>query len=92
MKKLVVILLCLAVASLAVAGQFKIKDSIRPDPLRGENHYLIYNKSGKAEARIAPDPIRSNQYQIFDKNGNQTGRIKPDAIRQDRWIIETVKD
>ncbi len=54
--------------------------------------YLIYNKHGKAEARIAPDPIRSNQYQIIDKGGNQTGRIKPDAIRQDQWIIETVKD
>ena len=92
MKKIVVILLCLAVAPLAVADQFKIKGSIRPDPLRGENHYLIYNKHGKAKARIAPDPIRSNQYQIIDKNGNQTGRIKPDAIRTDRWIIETVKD
>jgi hypothetical protein len=91
-KKLFVILLCLSFTSLAVAGQFKIKGSIRPDPLRGENHYLIYNKHGKAEARIAPDPMRSNQYQIIDKNGNQTGRIKPDAIRTDRWIIETVKD
>ena len=92
MKKIVVILLCLSFTHLAVAGQFKIKGSIRPDPLRGENHYLIYNKHGKAEARIAPDPIRSNQYQIIDKNGNQTGRIKPDAIRTDRWIIEKVKD
>jgi len=52
-----------------------MKGSMRPDPLRGENHYLIYNKHGKAEARIAPDPIRSNQYQIIDRNGNQTGRI-----------------
>ncbi len=92
MEKLIVILLILSVAPFAVADQFKIKGSIRPDPLRGENHYLIYNKHGKAEARIAPDPIRSNQYQIIDKNGKQTGRIKPDAIRTDRWIIETVKD
>ena len=92
MKKIVLILLCLSFAHLAVAGQFKIKGSIRSDPIRGENHYLIYNKHGKAKARIAPDPIRSNQYQIFDKNGKQTGRIKPDAIRQDQWIIDTVKD
>jgi hypothetical protein len=91
-KKIAVILLCLAVAPLAVAGQFKIKGSIGPDPMRGENHYLIYNKHGKAKARIAPDPIRSNQYQIFDKNGKQNGRIKPDAIRTNRWIIDAVKD
>jgi len=35
--------------------------------------YLIDKKHGKEEARIAPDPIRSNHYQIIDKNGNQTG-------------------
>ena len=44
MKKIVVILLCLAIAPLAVAGQFKIEGSIRSDPLRGEKYYLIYNK------------------------------------------------
>ena len=92
MKKIVVILLCLAVVPFTVAGSFKIKGYIKPDPIRGEDHYLIYNKNGKTKARIAPDPIRSNQYQLFDKNGNQTGRIKPDPIRTDRWIIETVKD
>jgi hypothetical protein len=95
MKKLFVILLCLAVAPLAAAGQFKIKGSIRPDPLRGGNNYLIYNKHGKATGRISPDPLRpssSSHFLIYDKKGNQTGRIQPDYIDNRRSIIETVKN
>lgn len=95
MKKLILILLCFAFVSLANAGELKIKGYIKPDPLRGDNNYLIYNKQGKATGRIAPDPLRplnSDYYRIYDKNGKQTGQIRPDYIDSRRSIIEKVKE
>ena len=94
MKKLILILICLAFALQASADELKIKGYIKPDPLRGNNNYLIYNKDGKATGRIAPDPLRpssSVHYRIYDKKGNQTGQIRPDYIDNRRYIIETVK-
>ena len=95
MKKLIWVLLCLAVVPFARADELKIEGYIRPDPLRGGNNYLIYNKQGKATGRISPDPLRpssSSHYLIYDKKDNQTGRIRPDYIDKRRYIIETVKD
>ena len=95
MKKLILILLCLTFAPLAGADELKIEGYIKPDPLRGGNNHLIYNKDGKATGKISPDPLRpssSNHYCIYDKNGNQTGQIRPDYIDNRRYIIETVKD
>ena len=95
MKKLLLIFLFFALLPLANAGELKIKGYIKPDPLRGGNNYLIYNKQGKATGRIAPDPLRpskSDYYRIYDKKGNQTGQIRPDYIDNRRYIIETVKD
>ena len=95
MKKLIFILLCLTFTPLAGADELKSKGYIKPDPLRGGNNYLIYNKDGKATGRIAPDLLRpssSSHYLIYDKKGNQTGRIRPDYIDNTRYIIETVKD
>ena len=95
MKKLILILLCLAFVPLTSADELKIKGYIKSDPLRGGNNYLIYNKDGKATGRISPDPLRpssSSHYLIYDKKGNQTGRIRPDYIDNRRYIIETVKD
>ena len=94
MKKLTLILLCLTFVPLAIADELKIKGYIKPDPLRGGNNYLIYNKQGKATGRISPDPLRpskSNYYRIYDKSGKQTGQIRPDYIDNRRYIIETVK-
>ena len=94
MKKLILILLCLTFVPLASADELKIKGYIKPDPLRGGNNYLIYNKDGKATGRIAHDPLRpskSNYYRIYDKKGNQTGQIRPDNIDNRRYIIEPVK-
>jgi hypothetical protein len=91
MKKLIIVLLFLAFVPLASAGEFKIKGYIKADPLRGDNHYLIYDKKGKATGRIAPDPLwssGSDRYVIYDKKGNQTGRIKPDYLDKRRYIIE----
>ena len=95
MKKLLLIFLFFALLPLASADELKIKGYIKPDPLRGGNNYLIYNKQGKAAGRIAPDPLRpskSNYYRIYDKSGKQTGQIRPDYIDNRRYIIETVKD
>ncbi len=95
MKRLILILVCLAIIPLASADELKIKGYIKPDPLRGGKNYLIMNKHGKATGRIAPDPLRpssSNYYLIYDKKGNQTGRIRPDYLDSRRIIIETVKD
>jgi hypothetical protein len=95
MKKLTIILLCLAVVPFVHAGELKFKGYIKPDPLRGDNHYLILNDSGKAKARIKPNPLwpsDSGHYLIIDKNGNQTGRIRPDYIDNRRYIIETYKE
>jgi hypothetical protein len=94
-KKLIIVLLFWALVSLADAGELKIKGYIKSDPLRGDNHYLIYNKNGKATGRVAPDPLwpsNSNRYIIYDKKGNQTGRIRPDYLDKRRSIIETVKN
>jgi len=94
MKKLILILLLLAIIPLASADELKIKGYIKPDPLRGGNNYLIYNKDGKATGRIASDPLRpssSSYYRIYNKKGNQTGQIRPDYIDNRRYIIETVK-
>jgi hypothetical protein len=94
MKKLIIVLFCFAFVPFASADELKIKGYIKPDPLRGGNNYLIYNKDGKAEGRIFPDLLRpssSNHYHIFDKNGNQTGQIQPDYIDNRRYIIETIK-
>jgi uncharacterized protein YxjI len=93
-KKLILILLCLTFVPLASADELKIKGYIKPDPLRGGNNYLIYNKRGKATGRIAPDPLRpsnSDHYIIYDKKGNKTGQIRPDYIDNRRYIIEPVK-
>ena len=95
MKKLIIVLLFWAFASSVGAGELKIKGYIKSDPLRGDNHYLIYNNSGKATGRVAPDPLwpsNSNRYIIYDKKGNQTGRIRPDYLDKRRTIIETVKN
>jgi uncharacterized protein YxjI len=95
MIKLILILVCLAFAPLASADELKIKGYIKPDPLRGGNNYLIYNKDGKATGRISPDPLRpssSSHFLIYDKKGNQTGRIRPDYIDSRRSIFETVKN
>ena len=95
MKKLILILLCLAYTSLASADESEIKGYIKPDLIRGGNNYLLYNKQGKATGRISPDSLRpssTKHYLIYDKNGNQTGRIWPDYIDNRRHIIETVKD
>ena len=94
MKKLILFFLFFTVVPLTSADELKIKGYIKPDPLRGGNNYLIYNKDGKAAGRIAPDPLRpssSNHYRIYDKKGNQTGQIRPDYIDNRRYIIETVK-
>jgi len=95
MKKVIMVLLCLCVTSFVHAGGSIFKGYIKPDPIRGANHYLISNDSGKAEARIKPNPLwpsDSGRYIIIDKNGNETGRIRPDYINKDRYIFETVKD
>lgn len=95
MKKLIIVFLSIAVVPLALADELKIKGYIKPDLIRGDNHYLILNDSGKAKARIKPNPLwpsDSGHYLIIDKNGNQTGRIRPDYIDNRRYIIETVKD
>lgn len=94
MKKPILIFLCLAFVPLASADDLKIKGYIKPDPLRGGNNYLIYNKQGKATGRIAPDPLRpssSNHFLIYNKKGKQTGQIRPDYIDNRRYIVETVK-
>ena len=94
-KKPILILLCLTFVPLTSADELKIKGYIKPDPLRGGNNYLIYNKDGKAAGRIAPDslwPSSSNHYRIYDKKGNQTGQIRPDYIDNRRYIIEMVKE
>ena len=94
MKKLILIIICLAFTPLASADEFKVEGYIKSDPLRGGNNFLIYNKDGKATGRIVPDPLRpssSSHYRIYDKQGNQTGQIRPDYIDNRRYIIETVK-
>ena len=94
MKKLLLIFLFFALLPLASADELKIKGYIKPDPLRGGNNYLIYNKDGKATGRIAPDPLRSSSsshYRIYGKKGNHTGQIRPDYIDNRRCIFETVK-
>jgi hypothetical protein len=53
MKKLIWVLLCLAVVPFAWADELKIKKYIKLDPLREDNNYLIYNKHGKATGRIS---------------------------------------
>jgi uncharacterized protein YxjI len=93
MKKYLILIL-LAIAPLASAGELKVKGYIKPDPVRGANNYLIYNKQGKAIGRIAPDllrPSESNYYRIYDKKGKQTGQIRPDYIDNRRYIFEKVK-
>ena len=89
------ILLCLCVTSFAHAGESNFKSYIKPDLIRGNNHYIIMNEAGNAKARIKPNPIwpsDSGRYIIIDKNGNESGRIRPDYINKDRYIFETVKD
>ncbi len=95
MKRPILILVCLAITSLASADELKTKGYIKADPLRGDNNFLIYNKDGKAKGRISPDPLHpssSSHYLIYDKKGNQTGRIRPDYIDSRRYIIETNRD
>ena len=95
MKKIIVSFLCLIVVPIVRADEFKIKGYIKPDPVRGANHYLISNDDGKVKARIKPDPIRpkdSGHYQIIDKDGNDSGRIRPDYLRNGSYIIETLKE
>ena len=95
MKKLMIVLLSAAVMPLALADELKIKGYIKPDPIRGANHYLILNDDGNAKARLKPDPIRSSDsshYLIIDKDGNESGRIRPDLLNKDSYIIETNMD
>ncbi len=90
MKKLIIALLFLVFVPLASADELKIKGYFKPDPLRGNNHYLIYNKKGKATGRLAPDPLRpssSNHFLIYDRKGNQTGRLRPDYLDSRRVLI-----
>jgi hypothetical protein len=92
MKKIVIVFLCFFVTPLVSADDFKFKGYIKPDPLRGANHYLILNDDGHAKARLKPDPIRSSEsgyYLIIDKDGNESGRIRPDYLNKDSYIIET---
>ena len=95
MKKLTIVLLCLTVVPLVHAGELEIKGYIKPDLIRGNNHYLISNDDGKTKARIKPDPLwpgDSGRYMIIDKDGNESGRIRQDYLNKGRYFIETVKD
>ena len=95
MKKLIIVLLSFASMPLAWANELKFKDYIKPDPIRGANHYLISNDDGNVRARLKPDPIRSDDsgyYIIIDKDGNESGRIRPNYQNADSYIIETVTD
>ena len=95
MKKLIIVSLSIVIIPLAWAGDLKIKGHIKPDLIRGENHYLISNDGGNVKARIKPNPILpgdSGHYLIIDKDGNESGRIRPDYQNTDSYIIETVKD
>ena len=95
MKKLIIVLLFIAVMPLAWADELKIKGYIKPDPIRGAGHYLISNDDGTVKARIKPDPLwhgDSDRYLTIDKDGNESGRIRPDHQNTDSYIIETVKD
>lgn len=95
MKKIITILLCLYVASFAHAGELKLKGYIKPDPIRGHNHFVLFDDAGNAKARIKPDPIWSNdsgRYIIIDKDGNESGRIRPDYLNKDQYNFETVRD
>ena len=77
---------------LAWADELKIKGYIKPDPIRGANHYRISNDGGNVKARIKPDPLwsgDSSHYLIMDKEGNESGRIRPDYLNKDSYIIET---
>ena len=50
MRKFILTLSALAVVSLAHEGDStKIKDSIAPDAIRGQNNYLILDKRGNQE-------------------------------------------
>ena len=95
MKKLIIVLLSIAFMPLAYADELKIKGHIKPDPIRGTDHYLISSDNGNVNARLKPDPIRSSDsghYIIIDKDGNGSGRIRPNYLNNDQYIIETVKD
>jgi len=92
MKMLIFVLLLLAAVPLAYANDLETIGTIKKDPLRGGNNYLILDSDGNAKARIEPDPLwhsNSNRYLILDKKCNIEGTIKPDYIRPNRWIIET---
>jgi hypothetical protein len=94
MKWLISAFIFLAVVSVAHADELKIEGYLKPDLLRGEGNYLIYDKDGKAEGRISPDllwPLGSGRYLIYDKNGKSVGRIRPDLIRKRQYIIEKKK-
>ena len=94
MKKIVLVFLCLAVAPLAFADELEITGFIKPDLIRGANHYLISNDRGNVKARIKPDPLwstNSGHFLIIDKDGNERGRIRPDYLNKDSYIIETDK-
>jgi hypothetical protein len=95
MNKLIIVLLSIVFIPLAGADELKIKGYIKPDPIRGANHYLISNEGGNSKAMIKPNPLwsgDSGRYQIIDKDGNESGRIRPDYLNKDQYIIETVKD
>jgi hypothetical protein len=95
MKKLIIVLMFTAVMPLAWADEFKIKGYIRPDPIRGANHYLISNDDGKVKARIKPDPLwpgDSGRYLIINNDGNENGRIRPNYQNSNSYIFETAKD
>jgi hypothetical protein len=64
MKKLIFVLLCLLAVPFVSADDLKIKGYIKPDPIRGGNNYLIFNKDGKATGRISPDYIENRRYII----------------------------
>jgi len=95
MKKLIIALLCLIIPRLVNAGELKIRGYIKPDPIRGANHYLITNDDGNVKARVKPDLIRppdSGHYLIIDKDGSNSGRIRPDYINNGSYIFETAPE
>ena len=60
------IMLSLVVSPTAIADDLKVKGSIAPDAIRGENHYLILNKGGNEMRMIRPDPVRGSGHWIIE--------------------------
>jgi hypothetical protein len=54
MKKLILFFLFSTLVPFVSADELKIKGYIKPDPLRGGNNYLIYNKRWKSNRKDCP--------------------------------------